>query len=298
MNAIIYILVSLILVALLMGFSNFTYAADANITVNVSIGTLSQISVNPTFINWTNIIPGTAGGLQQIEVTNSGSVNVTNLYVYTNTLAVEDDRPYSGSDPTQYSSTGLVVIRNNTNTTLYFAGRIEWNETQNLSNSDFSAVSTVDSTLSSFGFFRNASYEYVWAVGSNSTTGWCNGTATIGGVSFALESDTDTGTVATRTPTTAGITKDGADAQWTYFRINRAGHILNDHCVAVNRTCDKIFVYKYDRRSGFNTCTNSQDSNPAPIVPGGAHTFTVNVHVPNGLPLGNLSSSVLIFTAS
>src|SRR3989344_4019217 len=80
----------------LLGMSSFVHAADTNVTVNVSIGTLSQITVSPTFINWSNIIPGRAGGAQTLDVENTGTVNVTNLYAYANTIPNEPVRPYSG----------------------------------------------------------------------------------------------------------------------------------------------------------------------------------------------------------
>jgi len=270
----------------LLAFSSAAFAANDTVTVDVSVASVAQISVIPDILSWSNINPGSAGAVQSLNIKNTGSVNLTNIYAYVDTLEDEATRPYGFDDPLKYAAGGVIVFKNETYDKFFFAGRLEWNWTEDVGNDDLSAITSPVA----WGFFKNTSYEYYWALG-NGTGGYCNNT----GAEFAISDYPDNGTVTTRTPSDASITfQQGVD--WGYFSINRATSPLYGSCVAAYYDCSKIYIYKYDKRSGFGSCANSEYIQAPNLVPGETHTLTLNVYIPLGIPAGNLNTA--IFTVS
>jgi hypothetical protein len=273
---------SLVLLAL----SSAAFAVSDTVTVDVNVASVAQISVIPDVLSWSNINPGSAGTIQFLNIKNTGSVNLTNIYAYVDTLEDEATRPYGFDDPLKYAAGGVIVFKNETYDKFFFAGRLEWNWTEDVGNDDLSAITSPVA----WGFFKNTSYEYYWALG-NGTGGYCNNT----GAEFAISDYPDNGTVTTRTPSDTDITfQQGVD--WGYFSINRASSPLYGSCVAAYYDCSKIYIYKYDKRSGFGSCANSAYIQAPNLVPGETHTLTVNVYIPLGIPAGNLNTA--IFTVS
>ncbi len=281
----------IVLLSVILSFSLISSVANAaynTTTINISILAVGRIDLLPDFLNWTDIEPGTAGGLQTVEIQNIGSINVTNIYAYFNTLTVEAVSPYGSDDASSYSSTGVIVMRNQSENRLYFNGRIEWNWTNTISNLD---LSNIDNPVA-WGFFKNTSTEYVWAVGNGTDANGnpvCNET----GTQFAIEDDIDDGTQGTRTPATTTITRDGGDGNYSYFSVDRPTAPLYDHCVAVNTNCTKIYIYKYDRTDQFSTCLNSAYIEDVMTPSGESEILTLDAYIPKGIPDGNMSSSVL-----
>jgi len=263
----------------------------ANITVNVTVAPVAEITVVPNYLEWLNLNPGSTGTSQLVEVKNSGSVNVTSLYIYASTLDDETTRPYGTGDPSKYSAAGVIVVRNEIDTIPQFVGRIEWNWTDSINNADFSEINN----LKAWGFYKNTSFEYVWAVGAGSDD-FCNST----GAQFAIEDDPDMGTTATRTPTTTWITRDGGDENFGYFSVSgRAAFGGEDVCVAVAADCSKIYIYRYDKRSGFSTCGNSAYLTTRTLTPGDIYVIPyLNAFVPKGIPAGILKEGTLTVVAS
>jgi len=73
-----------------LSFSVISFADAYNTTdINVSIESVGKITLSPNFLNWSNVEPGSVAGTQTIEVSNIGSLNVTDLYAYMDTLTVE-----------------------------------------------------------------------------------------------------------------------------------------------------------------------------------------------------------------
>ncbi|MEM5879080.1 MAG: hypothetical protein QXU74_01125, partial [Candidatus Aenigmatarchaeota archaeon] len=60
----------------------------------------------------------------------------------------------------------------------------------------------------------------------------------------------------------------------------------------------KIYIYKYDKRSGFSSCTNSRFLQGSNLPPGDVHTLTLDVYIPYGVPNGNLNTATLTVYAS
>ena len=278
------------------------FAATDTVTVDVTISAVAEITVVPTSVTWNPVNPGSIGGVINLTVKNTGSVNQSNLYAYVNTNETERSRPYGIDAPLGYSAGGSLVMRNSTSSTSNFSWvqRKEWNWTTDILNSDFSAIAANSRVMT--GYFKNNSADFVWAVGngSNVTTdtygGRCNETGTV----FAIESDADAGTIATRTPTTGGITLDGSDTEHAYFSVDRAAAPINGMCVAVNRNCTYILVYRYDKRTSpnFNTCANADFLRVANMTPGDTEQVPVDVWVPRGIPDGALTQATLTFSAA
>jgi len=297
--AVIIIIGFFVLIGVLASTSTRTVtAAETNATIDVNITVLSEITIMPTAINWTMISPGQTGsavsGVRLLDIHNTGSVNVTNIYSFVTTLQNETTRPYGASEARNYSAGGVLVFHNSSSPTFYWTGRVEWNWTGPITNIDLSAIDA--NSRAAQGFFRNASTSFVWAAG-NGSSGLCNNSEAL----FAIESDNDRGTIESRTPTTNSITRDGGDSEWGYFSIDRDP--LNSMCVAVNRTCNKIYIYKYDKRSttgsDFGSCANSKYIYAGlNLTSDSIETITADVWIPRGTPLGNMTQTVWTFVAS
>jgi hypothetical protein len=296
----IALLVLFLLVAALFMVPKLTlgYASD-NSTISVNIQQASEITVSPPSLSWSTP-PCRSAGSKLLDIRNTGSVNVSQIHAYVSTLDNETTRPYGADDVSKYGATGLLVVRNETNSTIYWAGRLEWNWTEDISNKDMSNLGNGCTVAGggncSWGFVRNSSYEYMWGV-SNGTDGYCNTSNT----ELGFEPDIDNGTAASRAPETAGITRNGGDPGYGYFSVDTSGHLLEDHCVAVSWNCDKIYIYKYDKRTAsgtnFNTCTNSRYVQIGNLPPYDVHTMTLDVYAPCGIPDGDLSTGIIYIEA-
>lgn len=268
-----------------------TVLADVNttVTIDVNVTVAASITVWPTTLNWTSVNTGGTGGLKYLTLKNAGSINVSNIYAYVDTLETEPVRPYGLAYSKNYSAGGVIVIENETDTKLYFAGRIEWNWTQDIPNHNWGAVTSPNA----WGYFRNASNDYVWVVG-NGTAGRCNES----GAQFSIESDIDLGTNATRTPAnTFSLVASTNDPQnWGYTDVTTGP--LAGHCVAVTTDCTKLFIYHFDKRNSFKSCTGSSFLQAANLVPGYTMILTLDAWVPNGYPAGFLNTTILTFYAT
>jgi hypothetical protein len=264
---------------------------EKNVTVDVSVQMTSQITVLPTSLAWINVSIGTAPGYKNLSIRNTGSANISNVFAYVDTLATEAVRPYDSPSGTAYSAGSLITLRNESGWQVPYAfvGRIEWNWTEDIPNKDLSNLSSPVS----WGYFRNASNEYIWAV-SNYSEGRCNET----GAQFSIEDDVDDGTIGTRTPSTDSISYDGSFGGWGIFSVNRATSPLNDYCVAVNETCGKIYIYKYDKRTIFGNCANSRYIQTDNLYPNEIVRIRVDLHVPRGLPVGSLATTKLTISGT
>jgi len=281
--------IAAILLLAFAGLGPYTYASETNITVDVNVTSLSELTIVPSAINWTLVTPGQTGGTKNLDIKNTGSVNVTNVYAYVTTLANETFRPYGPTGTaSNYSAGGVLVFHNASDTNFYWAGRLEWNWTTSITNIDLSNLDA--NSRAAQGFFRNASNSYVWAL-QNGSLGLCNNS----GALFAITDVIDTGVAGTRKPDPTTITRDGGDANYGYFHVSRAANFLNGMCVAVNQNCTKIYAYKYDKRAGFTTCTNSNYIVNYNLTPNAIETITADVWVPKGIPLGNLTEAIWDF---
>jgi len=223
----------------------------ATVTIDVNVTETESITVAPTYINWTLVATGSAAGYRNLTVKNAGSLNVSDIYAYVDTLDDETSRPYGSGDPSDFAAGGVLTLRNETTTSgglnsgYYFAGRIEWNWTQDIPTHDWS---NVDSPVA-WGYFRNTSNDYVWVLGNGTAPDgisiYCNDT----GSQFSIETDVDLGTLPTRTPDNTFAIKASTNDGDTWGFTNITSGPLSGHCLAAYYDCTFIYIYKFDQRS-------------------------------------------------
>lgn len=299
-------LVIFLVLAVLTGNMPKAFAATTNQTnVTVNVASIAQITVAPTQITWTNVAPGWVGGMVYLDIINSGSQAIQRVYAYADTLTSEPSNPIPTGDPTQFSSGSVVTIRKNeTAAGYYYADRLEWNITEvrlGIAGPPGSATSGGDTAIT-WGYFRNASpggnYLYYLVNGSAiNAAGGCNSTNS----KIMIETEADNGTTVTRTPD-LGNTVTANVPEWGIYTYTTGP--LAGHCVAIHRSCEKILIYRYDRRNfgdtQFEQCdlTNDEQSFRTTVLYAG-NRFTINLDawVPEGTPAGWLKSSWLTVEA-
>jgi hypothetical protein len=278
-------------VALLVTIMPTAVLAVYNTTdIDVNISSLSQITLYPNYLFWPQVTVGSMGGYKNITIKNTGSVNVTNVFAWVNTLSNETLRPYGSSNSSNYSAGGVLTLANETQEKYYYLGRIEWNWTEDIPNHDWTALTT--SSLKSWGYFRNMSDEYVWALGNGTGVGRCNET----GSQFVIETDADAGTLATRTPDITVSLTAGSDNLWGYGAV--ASGTLAGHCVAAYYDCSKVYIYNFDKRTNFTGCANADYLMNGNMVPGKTVNIKVDTWIPRGIPAGNLTRTTLTVEAT
>jgi hypothetical protein len=281
----------LILGTILLLSSLSSAAANDTVLVNITIQAIAQITVVPDSLNWTLLSPGTMGGVINLTMKNTGSLNLTDIYAYLNSNETELIRPYGSDQASNFSSGNLLVMKNNSASKMYWVQRKEWNWTTPIPNIDLAAIGST--SRAGWGFFRNTTIEYVWAVG-NGTNSRCNETGAI----FAIADLADTGTGATRTPLANQIVRDAGDTEYSYFSINRATAPLADMCVAVRWDCSYILIYKYDKRSNFGSCANAAHIRHADLAPGQTDDLHADAWVPYGIPNGQMAVATMTIFAT
>jgi hypothetical protein len=273
-----------------------TLAAYNTTDIDINVSEFSQITLIPTYLNWTQIVAGTAGEHKNITVKNTGSVNVSQIYAYVDTITDEATRPYGSSDASKYAAGGVLTIRNETEAKYYYLGKLEWNWTEDISSHNWGAVTSPVS----WGYFRNLTSSYVWLVGNGTPTVgdptgiYCNDT----GSEFAIEDVVDTGDPTTRDPDDTTITRNSGDASYSFFSVSRNTAPLYLYCVAVSTNCQKIYIYDFDQRTGFATCTEADHLYYGNLTPGDTIILKVDPWVPWGIPSGNLTRATLTVVGS
>jgi hypothetical protein len=265
-------------------------AAYNTTDIDVNISSLSQITLYPNYIAWTQLIAGNAGGYKNITVRNTGSVNVSSIFGWVSTLANETIRPYGSGDASSYSAGGVLTLRNETDTKYYYLGRIEWNWTEDVPDHNWGGLTT--SSVKSWGYFRNMSDQYVWVLGNGTATGMCNET----GSQFSIETDVDTGGSATRTPDITVSLTPSSDNLWSYAAINSG--TLDGHCVAAYYDCSKVYIYKFDKRTNFTGCGNADYLYDGQLAPGKDVGLRIDAWIPAGIPAGNMTRTTLTVEAT
>ena len=285
----------LALVIILAGVIPIVVTQNGNITVDVNVSTAAAISVLPTDISWSQLPVGADGQIYNVTVNNIGSVNVTNLYVTVDTISLESSNPLRSGSASAYAASGLIKIRNETESEMFYdLGRLEWNLSEILTNENLDLSAGV--TNFGHGWYRNSTgNEYLWKV-ENGSNGWCNTTDTV----FKIKMDPENATQESRdlsfgTKTDSSPTASG---NWSFHSLN-ASEPLPNYCVAVHYTCEKIYLYKYDKSSPFDTCSNSAYLTTEELAPGEKwDKLRVKPSIPQGFPGGDTSTSIIMFYAS
>jgi hypothetical protein len=275
--------VSLLGAAFLITLTKPVFSATTNQTnVTVQIAQVCQITVAPTNHTWFNVNPGSEGGLKTLNIKNSGSQNLTNIYAYVDTIEVETTNPIPTGDASKYASGGVLVLNNGTN--FYYVGRLEWN----VSKPAGAGTTYCNPTWSTWGWYRNATVgNYLWCM-VNASDGTCNST----NAKIYIETDPDTGDPSTREPDKGG-SPTNAFQDWAVYTFSEGP--LNGHCVAIYKDCTKMYIYEYDKRTNpnFGSCGGASYVRSESLTPSSEFSVNLDVWVPKGIPAGWLASNWL-----
>ncbi|MCK5333973.1 MAG: hypothetical protein KAJ24_05645, partial [Candidatus Aenigmarchaeota archaeon] len=241
---------------------------DFNITVNVSV--VTQVTVLPTSLSWTALAPGTNGNIQNVSLSNTGTVNLSSFYASPNTITMEATNPLETGDPAAYAATGFMIVANETADSPYFhLGRLEWNLSKALAGEIFP---TLEPNWS-HGWYRNSTgNEYLWLL-MNGTDGTCNASS---GVTFQIKTAPENSTNLKRDHTTektndvcgGSYTGPSSEESWGVFTCGDTANPLNKYYVATYYDCSKIYIYYYDRTTTFPGSTNVPFLWNETVVPG------------------------------
>jgi len=245
---ILQLILAIIVLALIM--SPVTFAdADTNLTVNITVNSVGAIVVFPNAFTW-SLDPGADSGTANVIIKNTGSANLTNIYLDTSTDADESTNPLPTGLASAYSAAGLIFVKNSTNDTYYHAGRLEWNISSILAGEVLDLSSATDTF--GHGWYRNASgNEYLWKV-ENGTDGYCNNT----GATFKIMTVPENTTDLNRDLSSGDTTTCGSVTQGTWGSFACDDGPLVGHCIATASTCDKIYIYKFNYNSTYAACGN------------------------------------------
>jgi len=270
------------------------FASNDTVSINVSITQFTQISVLPDSITFADLLPGGESNYVNVSVKNIGSTNVTAIYVYTSSIADEIISPLGSGNATAYASTGFILIKNSTLSNHSHAGRLEWNLSSVLQNETLDL--DVGTTQFIHGFYRNATYgDYLFKV-ENGTEGFCNNS----GAAMEIINTAENGSAQHRDfsteSTTADNTVDASNVYWGIFSFTSGP--LEDHCVAVDSGCTKIFIYKYDQRSNFTGCDIDGSFDTTTLTPSNEVNGTIYASIPQGTPQGQAIIGTLTINAA
>jgi hypothetical protein len=267
---------------------------QTNVTVQVT--GLTQITVSPTNLTWGNINPGTTGGIKYLDIINSGSINISTVYGYADTLTSEPNNPILIGVPSSYSSGGVITFKlNQTGAANYYVDRLEWNISKPTSAGGANCADAL-----SWGYYRNASLgfsDYLWCIKNGTAINVTNGTGCNStGSQFFIETEADVGEPLTRQPDISGGTVNG-QTDWGIFNVSSGS--LAGHCIATYIDCTKILIYKYDKRTSpnFATCNSTANLRDVTLTPGSQFSINLDSWVPQGVPAGWLASSWLTIEA-
>lgn len=286
-------LAALAVMAILIGAPAVYAITDYNVSVYVNISSVGAIIVVPNSVTWNGVIPGSDGQIYNLTIKNTGSLNVSQIYMNASTVKNELVNPLASTNPASYSAAGLIMVKNATDTAYNHAGRIEWN----ISSILLGEALALNGATTNFahGWYRNASgNEFLWAL-ENGTAGYCNAT----NAKFKIKTAPENYTNMNRdlTVTTEVCTLLAADTEsWGVFTC--ANGPLAGQCIAAPSTCDKILIYKYNYAGDYPACTNRAYLRGGDIVPGSEAEFNLKASIPKGMPAGNTTVGTLTIIAS
>jgi len=298
-------------------FSNFGNVVDAY-TVNATGDAQIQITINnktivditPQSMDWGNVDPGTVVTqyteptnnivLSQIQIENLGSTDIT--YVWAN-VSQPTSNPFGTGNIANYDPGNWLALKRTTDTNFWFIDRVEFN-----SSTDYIYLRKAPNWVS-FGKIRDANKEYFWNINAtviSDPQAWCNGsTGTNADIVIGVDAHntTQTGTIdlVNGNIVWANIQASG-DPNWGIVDgINIGGAT---YCVAVYYDCSKMRIFRWNADApAASACTvfgtdGLTLNGGTPIYPGGSLIADVELHVPYGVPDGNVPTGTLTIVAS
>jgi len=267
-------------------------ADTGTITIYVNISTTAALSVQPTVLSWTLIVPGNNGTDQTITITNTGStVFSSGVYASVNSFAKEASNPIGSSSASSYASGGFLVLKNTSDTTYYFVNRMEWNDstiTDSVTNKDTNGVS--------WGFFRNMSQKFLWEITKDNASLCTNGSAS-NSMHLHIKTVADTGSNRDMTANIATDTFSSNTTEWSTWTFSSGP--LQNYCAAIDKNCKRFMLYRWDWNGTLPACpASSRKYLNATLNPSSQLLVTANVWIPSGIPAGDTTNSTLTITAT
>ncbi|NPA38496.1 MAG: hypothetical protein GXN99_01730 [Candidatus Nanohaloarchaeota archaeon] len=281
--------------------------SDAQIVVSINNQTI--VDVTPQGMNWGAQDPGTVvtqytdteNGvvLSQIEIENLGSTDIT--YVWLN-VTQPASNPFGSGDINLYDPANWLAVKNASYTTFWFVDRVEFN-----SSVDYIYLNKPTNTVS-FGKIRDANREYFWVINLTGSYVYCNGTTGVTAdlvVGVNAHNVTNTGTIdLVNGPYTMKTIAASGDPNWGIIDGLAIGEDGTPYCIAVYYDCSKFRLYRWNADApGASACTAFGTdgltlNGGSPIYPGGAIVADVQLHIPYGVPDGNLPTGYMYVIAS
>jgi hypothetical protein len=267
---------------------NIGLADTAPVEIYVNISSTSALSVQPSYLEFIQVPPGGNSTDKTLTVTNTGSTDFsTGVYASVDSFN-ESTNPLHTNNIGNFEAGDFLVLKNATDSTFYFVNRIEWND------SDVYSQATGKSTNgTSYGFFHNASKNYLWEI-AHDRQGECLNTTAGDGMVFKIKTTNFNNDYNIGTGTTSA-TGYANTTEWSSWNFT-AGPLQN-YCVAIAKNCQRFMLYRWDKNSTLPDCINTVYLNKS-LGPGGQLVLTANAWIPQGTPAGNASSSTLTITAT
>ncbi|MFH1127230.1 MAG: hypothetical protein V1718_03940 [archaeon] len=284
------------------GYAQFK--SNDSITISINISEKSMVDINPANLSYGPLPPGSVGDSDDenignysgIWIENIGSTNITKIW-FNNTYPSE--RPFGSGDPLKYDAGNFVVIANESTGTYYFSNRVEYPRTDQ----DTLYVTMPTSPRlfdfgagDIFGRFRNASFEYFWAIETGSSGNCSDGTIYYSGDAHTM---TETGDVNLDdgNPSPKILISTGVGWSATNITFPAAGG--SNYCVSVPDDCSKVIFHRWNADipgAGGSVCAGIGyflNSSVSPLFPGNVTKGNIKVHVPYGVPMGAIKSGLL-----
>ncbi|MFH1834966.1 MAG: hypothetical protein ABH851_02125 [Methanobacteriota archaeon] len=236
-----------------------------------------------------------------MQIENIGSHNISKVWF---NATYPESNPFATGEISD-DSANFVVLANESATVddeYFFINRKEYNETRSLVYlTDPNGVIPPAADWM-YGRFRNASDEFFWMINKSDV---CNKTKNlyIGDLSHKKSSS---GTIdfSGSGVVTIALAENGAYGVGDIDSGNLTGY-----CVAVNATCDNIFLYKWnmDMPGAGTDCDNALYAHGDPdddasvngaLVPGESIVMRIKVRVPYGVYEGSTTQGVITVIAS
>ncbi len=286
------------------GFAQFK--GNDTITISIDISEKSMVDINPSNLSYGPLDPGSVGDSDDenignysgIWIENIGSTNITKIWFNS---TYPSQRPFGSGNPEAYDAGNFVVVSSESTGTYYFPNRVEYPRTDDdtlyvtppggfdFSNGDI------------FGRFRNASYEYFWAIIASAVGNCSEGTFYYSGTPHTKD---DTGDVDLSDANPSSLVLVATGVGWSATNATFPDSGGANYCVSVPDDCSKVVFSRWNADipgSGGNVCKDIgyfMNSTTNALFPGNVSKGNIKVYVPYGVPMGAIKNGLLTIYVS
>lgn len=301
-NALVVVMMTLIFITFSSNDPGFAqFSANDTITISVNISEKSMVDINPSNLSYGPVEPGAVGDSDDenignysgLWIENIGSTNITRIWF---NATYPSQRPFGSGNPLAYDAANFIVISNESTGTFYFPNRVEYPRTDEDTLYTNPPTGFDFSNGDIFGRFRNASYEYFWAVRVGSSGNCSDGTFYYSGTAHTLA---ETGDVNLNDGNPPPRVLVDTGVGWSVTNVTFPYVGGTEYCVSIPEDCSKVVFHRWNidvPGAGSSICRNSgyfMNSTTNPLFPGNVSKGEVKVYVPYGVPVGPVQSGLL-----